>query len=712
MKYRGSIVIIAILAFVFGRGFFGQPPYEERESLILHGVLQFIEQVHYNPKPLDDEFSKDVFDTYLERIDGGKRYFTQEDIDQMSKYRLELDDQSKVRTFEFFDLSLELLDKRMKEAKSYYDELIDKDYDFTLDEFTELDETKKPWAANSEELKGYWKEFLKYEIMTTVARDLDAQEKSDTIEQKTVAVLEEEAKDDIKEKFGDWFKRLEALRRSDRFETYVGTITNYFDPHTGYFNPKEKEDFDINMGGKLEGIGARLRQQDDYIQVVEIIAGGPAWKGKELEVDDKFLSVTQEGGEPVDVVGMRTDDAIPMIRGKKGTVVILSILKPDGSIVNIKIERDEVIIDESFARSAIIDIPDMIENVGYIKLPKFYSSFEKEDGNSCAKDVAKELEKLKANNVNGIILDLRNNTGGSLNDVVDMSGLFIEKGPIVQVKSKNSKAYVHSDTDPMVQYDGPLIVMVNTNSASASEILAAAMQDYGRAIIIGGNSTFGKGSVQRFYDLDRAIKGNDELKPLGNIKMSVQKFFRVNGGSTQLKGVIPDVILPDNYSYIDAGEKEYDNVLPWDEIEAKTYNQDVVKITNMSGIVSNSKKRTANNDNFLLADGRAKLIKSNRDITKYSLNINTFRANRKQQEADAEKFNSLFKKDIEKIKLSNLPEDIDYINADESRVGRNEEWFKGLKKDFYLEETLFVMKDMIESEPSFANIADKIKSKG
>lgn len=712
MRYRGSIVIIAILAFVFGRGFFVQPAFEEKESLILHGVMQFIEQVHFNPKPIDDEFSKNVFDTYLDRIDGGKRYFTQEDIDLLSQYRLELDDQTKVRTFEFFDLSLELLDKRMEEAKGYYNELIEDDFSFDVDEMTELDESKKPWAKDKEQLNAYWKEFIKYEIMTRVARDLDLQEKSDTLEQKTVPTLVIEAKDDIKDKFGDWFERLDDLRRSDRFETYVGTITNYFDPHTGYFNPKEKADFDINMGGKLEGIGARLRQQDDHIQVVEIIAGGPAWRGKQLEVDDKFIAVAQEGEEPVDVVGMRTDDAIPMIRGKKGTVVILTILKPDGSIVDIKIERDEVIIDESFARSAIIDIPDVIENIGYIKLPKFYSSFEKEDGNSCAKDVAKELEKLKANNVNGIILDLRNNTGGSLNDVVDMSGLFIEKGPIVQVKSKNSKAYVHTDTDPKVQYEGPLIVMVNTNSASASEILAAAMQDYGRAIIVGGNSTFGKGSVQRFYDLDRAIKGNDDFKPLGNIKMSVQKFYRVNGGSTQLKGVIPDVILPDNYSYIDAGEKEYKNVLPWTEIEPKTFSQDVVKITNMESIVENSKKRTANDEDFLLADGRARLIKENRDITKYSLNLDAFRKNRKERDEIAEKYNSLFKNDIDQIQLRNMPEDVDYIKSDESRVGRNEEWFKGLKKDFYLEETLFIMKDMIELEPSFVNIADKIKGKG
>ena len=727
MKYKSSAIIILLLGFFLVKGLFNEPPYEEKESLILHGVMQFIDQVHYNPKPIDDEFSKKVFDMYLERIDGGKRYFIQSDINEMSKYRLSLDEQTKARSFEFFDMSLQLLNQRMEEAQGYYDEIIDSEFIFTEDEMVQLDEDKLPWANNQAELKEYWRKFLKYEIMSRVARKLDKQENEQTqdfdpeskegkeeqekIEKKSIPELIEESREDVKERFGDWFDRLEDLRRSDRFETYVGTITNYFDPHTGYFNPKEKQDFDINMGGKLEGIGARLRQEDDYIKVVEIIAGGPAWKGKELEVNDVFLAVTQEGGEPVDVVGMRTDDAIQMIRGKKGTVVILTTKKPDGKIVDIRIERDEVIIDESFARSVIIDIPDVIENVGYIKLPKFYSSFEKEDGNSCAKDVAKELEKLKANNVNGVILDLRYNTGGSLNDVVEMAGLFIEEGPIVQVKGRKSKPYVHSDTDPKVQYDGPLIIMTNANSASASEILAAAMQDYGRAVIVGGKSTFGKGSVQRFYDLDRAIRGSDQYKPLGNIKMSVQKFFRVNGGSTQLKGVIPDIILPDNYAYINAGEKEYENTLPWTEIEPKKYNQEVVKLTNLNLLKKKSASRIAKDEDFLLANDRALMIRENQDISEYSLNLEKYQEYLKKQEEKSDKFKDLMKKDIEALVINNLPQDIEYINSDESRTGRNEQWLEDLKKDFYLEENLYIMKDMIESEPSFTAIAEKISKK-
>jgi carboxyl-terminal processing protease len=502
---------------------------------------------------------------------------------------------------------------------------------------------------------------------------------------------------------------LSKLRRSDRFETYAGSVANYFDPHTDYFSPKDKEDFDINMGGKLEGIGARLQQEDDYIKVSTIIVGGPAWKGKELEEGDLIIAVAQEGKKAEDIVGWRSDDAVQLIRGPKGTKVTLTIKRKDGTIKDITIERDEVIIDESFARSLLIDIPNVMNNVQYIKLPKFYSSFEKEDGNSCAKDIANELEKAKLNNANGIILDLRNNSGGSLNDVVDMSGLFIEQGPIVQVKSKDTPPYIYNDRDSRVQYNGPVIVMVNAMSASASEILAAALQDYGRAIIVGGNSTFGKGSVQRFFDLDQLMRGNDNLKPLGSVKMSVQKFFRINGGSTQLKGVVPDIIFPDNFSKIDAGEKEYSNPLAYTEIDKLTYNQNVAKIQNLSAIKSKSMERIKNDKNFQLASENAVRLKETQDLTLYPIGYGAYSEAMVALEEKSKNFEKLFKEDIVGLSVRNLEQDKEYIDSDESRKARNEDWIKGIKKDFYLYETMLIMKDMIETEPSFASLAKKIK---
>ncbi|MFN8320652.1 MAG: carboxy terminal-processing peptidase [Saprospiraceae bacterium] len=708
MIYKSSVVVALILGFVGFKSLQPSITGNDKESLIISAMLQYVENVHYSPKPIDDQLSKFVFKTYLERVDAGKRYFTQADIDQLKQYETQIDDQINQRTFDFFNQSMTILDKRMALGEQYYNELIDQPFDLDQNRKIELDEEKKPYARDEAELKNYWKDFLTYEVITRLDRKIDEQETSKEAK-KTEAQLLEDVRKDIKKTFGDWFNRLKKLRRSDRFETYVGSICNYFDPHTDFFNPKEKQDFDINMGGKLEGIGARLQQDGDNIKVSDIVTGGPAWKGKELEANDIILSAAQEGKEAVDLTGMRVDDAVTHIRGKKGTKVTLTVKKQDGTVKQITITRDEVILDESFARSVIFDMPGVINNIGYIKLPKFYSSFEKEDGNSCAVDVAREIEKLKANNVNGIILDLRNNTGGSLNDVVDMSGLFIEEGPIVQVKSRQARPYVHQDRDERVQYAGPLIIMVNNMSASASEIIAAAMQDYGRAVIVGSASTFGKGSVQRFFDLDKAVSGSDELKPLGEIKMSVQKFYRVNGGSTQLKGVIPDVVLPDNYMYIEVGEKEYENAMEWTEIEPQTYAQHVVKIENLPSIVEKSKKRVSGDEHFRRVQENAKRLKKNRDESVVSLSLKDYRSQMDALEKESKKYDELFKADLKGFAIKNLPQDVAGIDADESKKARNDDWFKEMKKDFYLTETMQVMKDMITGEKSFAYLVDKIK---
>jgi len=747
MRIQPSI-FIALLGAVLTLGAFypnnDAPPYEEREAVILHGVLNFIKQAHVNPKPIDDNFSKEVFKMYLERIDNGKRFLTKADIDLLKINELTIDDQVNARNLDFFDVSLGKLEAGVAKGNKIFTDLItNHKFDFDKSEIIELDNDKKSWASDDVDLKDIWRKYLKYDIIQKFNRKKSKQEDelekwkenqleidfkkkntspSDEISTeddykrpaiKTEAELLADAKADTKENFEDWFERLNDQDRSDRFETYLSAITNYFDPHTDYFNPKEKQDFDINMGGKLEGIGARLSIEDDYTKVVSIVPGGPAHIGDELEVDDLIMAVTQEGDEEAtDIVGWKISDVVQKIRGKKGTVVKLTVKKKDGSIVDISIERDRVIIDQSFARSVLLDFPGTANNIGYIKLPKFYSSFENEDGNSCAKDVAKEIEKLKGENVNGIILDLRNNTGGSLSDVVDMTGLFIEEGPIVQVKPKNRKAYVHSDTDPGVQYDGPLIIMTNHLSASASEILAAALQDYGRAIIVGSNSTFGKGSVQRFFDLDRAFTGNnDEMKPLGNLKISMQKFYRVDGGSTQLKGVTPDIILPDSYHFIETGEKEYDNALEWSEIEKEEYSQNVVELKNKSKIVALSKSRVENSEDFQLILENAARLKKNRDFSKYPISIKEYQAVIDQRKEESKKFENLLEDDVQYLKVENMGVDTSYINSDESRIARNKVWIEGLKKDIYLEETLKIIRDLINNEDSYSAIEQKfIKS--
>ena len=756
MKFKSSIALFVLAATVCLGAFYPRIDFKEKESMIMHALLSVMEQVHFSPKSIDDEFSEKAYDLYLEAIDPYKRFMTQEEVDQLAVHKTAIDDQAKNRTLEFFDLSVSLIENADKRAKMIYESLIDGEFDLSIDETIELDGDKKGFAKNETELKDLWRKYLKYEIVGKVNDKLIAQRKkmesgksvaevkvdqsemlnssgsssqdlasvkvkepkakpniSNTSDDeapliKTTDELIEEAREEVKEVFGDFFTNRARFRRSDRFEIFLNTFTHMNDPHSDYYNPKEKQDFDIRMGGKVEGIGARLSQDKDYIKVVSIVTGGPAWKGKDLEVGDLITAVTQKGEEGVDILGMRVDDVVQMIRGKKGTVVILSVLREDGTTMDVEIERDIVNIDDAKARSLILDLYDGVEgrgdmdggveNVGYIRLPSFYSEFEGKNGNSCAEDVRKELEKLKAQNAEGVILDLRYNGGGSLRDVITMSGLFIEEGPIVQVKPRGRKPYVYDDEDPSVTYDGPLIVMVNSYSASASEILAAALQDYNRAVIVGSNSTFGKGTVQRFFDLDRAIRGNEEFKPLGQVKLTMQKYFRIDGGSTQLRGVEPDIILPDRFSFVDVGEKEYDFPMEWSEISPVDYDQNVLQVPDLTNVRAKSNMRVNENETFSLIKENAQRLKQIREVTEFPLHLDKYAAMIEKREAEADKYDDLMKDKIDRMAAKNLEADVTGIQADSVKIAKNDEFLEQISKDIYLEEAMKIMKDMISEQ--------------
>jgi carboxyl-terminal processing protease len=680
---------------------------ENKEALIIRGVLNALQQLHYEPLTLDDAVSKKAFDSYIKRLDSGKRFLTQKDFDQLKTWELQIDNQFLEERFEFFNLSLVTIDQGIQRAKGYYPAMLETPFSFTEDELIEFDPDKMPFAKDEAELRDRWRRVLKYEVMTKLLDKMDEQDKNDTLTvKKSMQELEAECRSEVKKNMDNWFDRLAQIRRSDRFTDYVNAVTEIFDPHTSYFSPKDKEDFDIGMSGRLEGIGARLQSDGEFTKVESIVPGGPAWKQKELEVNDQILKVKQEEGEALDIRGMRLDDVVKHIRGKKGSKVTLSVRKADGGTRDITIERDEVILDEGFAKSAILEHSEIIDNIGYIRLPKFYADFEKENGSSCSKDVANEIEKLKRLNVKGIILDLRNNGGGSLRDVVDMSGLFIENGPIVQVKSRNQKPQILADSDPRVQYDGPLIVMVNSLSASASEILAAAMQDYNRALIVGSPATFGKGTVQRFYDLDRLIRSHNDLKPFGEIKLTMQKFYRINGGSTQLRGVTPDVVLPDNFMFIDLGEKEYDYPMAWTEIEPLAYQQNAYVLKNKSKLAATSKLRIGQDTVFQAITQQAERLKKQREERHYSLNLEKYKAWVEEREAANKQFDDMVDRDIPNFVAVNPQEDMDYIRMDESRIARNDSWLESLRKDIYLKETLNLMKDMIHTGAG-ARVSDK-----
>ena len=689
--------LTGILAYV-GFAFYERPGNGDKEKLILKAVIGLLNSHHFQNITLDDNFSDRLFDTYIDRLDGQKRFLTIGDMDLLDDYQDSLDDALREYNLRFFELSYDRINKAVEKTRKWYPELLNEPFDFSIKDSIETDGEKRQWAKNDAQLKDYWRSYLKYETLTRLAEKIKVQEELTEEPEggrKSVTELEADARADVKKVFDDWFDRLDKVRRSDRFEMYLNSITNVYDPHSDYFNPKEKEDFDINMSGRLEGIGARLQMDGDYTKVVLIIPGGPAWKQKELEVDDKIFKVQQQNEEePVDVTGWLVDEVVGLIRGPKGTKVSLTVKKTDGSVREITIVRDEVILDEGFAKSAIMELEGEVGNIGYITLPKFYADFENPDGRSSFEDVKVEVQKLMAANVKGIILDLRNNSGGSLNDVVQMSGLFIEKGPIVQVKGRDREPMILSDKDAGVIYTGPLIVVVNTQSASASEILAAALQDYGRAVIVGSQSTFGKGTVQRFFDLDKVVTGADEFKPLGDIKLTLQKFYRINGGSTQLKGVIPDINLPDNQQFIESGEKELNYPMEWTEISPVEYSQDIVKLNVLKDLKRKSENRVRTSPQFEKVIANALRIKETRDETIIPLQLDEYRALDRSREEESIAFKKAFGP-IEKLKPQNLAMDLPVIESDSSRLGRNQAWMESLVKDIYLEETLHIMKDLM-----------------
>jgi len=708
MFNKGILFYGLALCFVIGGAYYPYTEYNaEKESILVKTMLEGLKQLHYQPAALDDAFSEKAFDLYLERLDPGKRWLTQEDVKALEPFKGQIDDQINSGTFEILDVAIERLEKGLAKTQLMYQEILSEPFDFSDKSDVNLDYDKKPFASDDAQLLDYWKRSMEYEALNRIynkqkSQDgkLKAQKENEDGEEiepiviKTFDELEEEARKDILKTFNDWYDRMAKDRRSDHLSDYLNAITNVYDPHTNYFLPKDKENFDISMSGTLEGIGARLQTDGEHTKVSEIIPGGPAWKGKELEANDLIIKVAQADGEPMDVTGLRIDDVVKQIRGKKGTEVKLTIRKVDGTEEVISITRDVVQTGEAYAKSALVGVEGVVGNVGYIHLPRFYADFQRADGRSCAKDVAKEVEKLKAKNVNGIILDLRSNGGGSLRDVVTMTGLFIEEGPIVQVKARGQEPDVLEDTDPTVQYDGKLIVLVNGFSASASEILAAALQDYRRALVIGtGPSTFGKGTVQRFFDLDRAIRGYNEIKPLGDVKLTIQKFYRVDGGSTQLKGVMPDIVIPDRYFYLELGEKDQDYPMDWSEIDPVDHKQKVHTISNTSQLALASKARVENHPTFNLVKEDALRLKKQNDEAIYSLQLDEYKADRKMREDLADKFEDILKP-IDGMTVSNLEEDLTEIKKDEGTEARNGEWIKNLQKDIYLEEALRIFAEM------------------
>jgi len=695
--------VIALSSFTLIRYSFSDP----KNEILQFNLLSVLSQAHYSPVKMDDAFSEKVFTLYIKRLDYSKKFLLQSDFDQLSKYRREIDNQINEGHFEMYEASLAIINKRIKEKESWYKELLSKPV-FTdpgknpeakesPDEY-ETDGEKTKFAASEEALKEEWRKMVKYQVLSRLDDMLNRQEKAlekndTTVKIKIFDSLEVEARRKALKANDDWFKRLYKVNDKERFGNYLNTIANVYDPHTEYFAPKEKKKFDQSMSGQFEGIGARLQKNElnGSLKISEIIVGSPSYKQGDLKAGDEIFKVAQGTAEAVDITNMDMDEAIELIKGRKGTEVRLTVKKSDGSTKEIPIIRDVIEMEETFAKSAILN--NNKKKIGYIYLPTFYTDFTHTGAPKCATDMRREIEKLKLQNIEGLIIDLRDNGGGSLQEVVEMAGLFISKGPVVQVKQKSSYPNIMEDKNPDIAWNGPLSIMVNHSSASASEILAAAMQDYKRAVIV-GTPTFGKGTVQSFVDLDQYLLPQFEsIKPIGSVKVTMQKFYRINGGATQLKGVVPDVMLPDPYALIDVyNEKEMEYPMPWDEIAKATYSP--FTAINYEKIRKSSTDRVKKSAAYKLIEAEAKELKVKKDDTRYSLDITKFRAEQKMMREQNKKYDEL-RKEIKDFTAELLKEDIDKIaSVDSSRINRDNRWAKNIAKDIYIHEASNIVGEM------------------
>lgn len=690
LAYALIVMLVAVASCSFTNKSFEN---DDKDKLLLDLITYVLERGHYEPKDIDDDFSVSVFEDFIDILDPTKRYFLQGDIMEFEKYKFQIDDQIKNTDITFFNLVHERYIQRMNDAKLIYKEVLSVPFDYSIEENISIKYDEVSFSATKSDLKERWRKQLKYATLGTYdskISKINTNGDDKAIEKVMTPIeAEKESRESTQNTLNEFFDFIDDLERKDWFVQYINTIVDEFDPHTFYFAPDDKEKFDVSMSGKFEGIGARLQKKPEGAKIVEVISGGPVWRDQRLEVGDEIIRVGQDGDNPIDIVGMRLDDAIKLIKGPEGTVVDLTVRKVDGAIEVISLTRDVVELEESYAKSA--NIIKEQQRFGLIHLPKFYVDFNDYSERNAATDVAKEVERLKEEGSEGLILDLRDNGGGSLKTVVEMAGLFIKDGPIVQVRSNGKGKDVYDDRDERIQWDGPLVILVNELSASASEILAAAMQDYKRAIVIGSKQTFGKGTVQNVIPLDNIVRSN-EHGDLGAIKLTTQKFYRINGGSTQLEGVKSDVVVPDKYSYIDLGERDQSNPLKWDKITPAEYDLWDGYI-DYEQTIANSERRMATNSQIKLIEENAKWIKAEQDENLISLNYDVYKSEEQKDKKQSDYFNKLNEYDS-KLTFESLKYETELFTKDSVLREKRDRWHKDLAKDVYVEEAVNVLQDL------------------
>ena len=679
-----------------------------KAKLLSYMIHERLEADHFSHKVIDDTVSEAAFGLYLKQLDFQKTILLQEDVEKLRKYSKLIDNEMKSGKLELAVTGAATLSARTAVVYKMVKEILSKDFDFSTKEFIETDGEKIGYCKTDAELKERWRKLLKYQVLRQYLSQQEEYahaagaaptpaEKSGDKKLQTDEDLRKAARNKVLKTYDQFFSRIAQEKEAETYERIFTAVTHAFDPHTDYMPPLNKEDFDISMSGSLEGIGATLKEDENHIKVVSIIAGSPASRQGQLQAEDIILKVGEGAGEPVDIIGMKVTDAVRLIRGKKGTEVRLTISKPDGKVLVIPIVRDIIQIEETFVKSTTIKNEKTGDSFGYIKVPSFYRDFEKtrngSGGRNATDDVKAELTNLTSQNIKGIIIDLRNNGGGALTDAVRIAGLFIKTGPVVQVKNSDGKTTTLSDDDPDIAYTGPVVILVNRLSASASEILAGALQDYGRAVIIGGEHTHGKGTVQTIIDLDNYIpfQNMQEYKPLGALKLTIQKFYRISGASTQFRGVVPDLVLPDVMSGLKTGEQYIDFAMPWDTVKPVDFTKWPKCGPGISELREKSLKRSASDQGLISMKTEALSLEEKRKNTLKSLNIDDVRKEieeARKTEKDPEAFHGHAKTDSG----AKTPEE------------KKEAFLKAVSADPYVKEATSVIEDIITTDPSCVSL--------
>ena len=678
-----------------------------KDKLLIEIIKYVLEKYHYNSIEINDEFSEKMFDAYIELLDSQKKYFLSSDIREFKKYKLKLDNQLIDYDLSFFNLSYERLMQRISEVEEFYPTLLDIPFDFSKKEAINLDFENISFPKNNNERKDRWRKQFKYTALDIYDLKISDQKsnlkKNNDFEPKTDEEIVQESIELVEKNIINLFDLMGDLQRKDWFSTYLNSFVIQLDPHTYYFKPEDKERFDMTISGKFNGIGARLSKEEGGIKIVDIILGGPLWRDKKIEIGDEIIKVGEKNNKPVDVIGMRLEDAIKLIKGPKDSEVRLTIRKSiDGEIEVVPVIRDEIKLEETYAKSTLIKKNN--KNYGLISLPKFYVDFDNYKSRNCASDVKKEIIKLKEQGIEGLILDLRNNGGGSLQTVVDMTGLFIKEGPVVQVKSFGDRKQVVYDKDPSIFWDGPMVVLVNQMSASASEILAAALQDYDRAVIVGSSQSFGKGTVQNVIDLNRFLS-NSQFD-LGALKITTDIFYRINGESVQVDGVKSDITVPNRLSFIPIGENDEKNPLKWDQIGSANYKK-WDGYFNLDDVIKSGNENVEKSKYAILVKENAKWIASKQKPKSLTLNYLDYKKAQNDDKNYLSRFDEIkeYKNNLEFEFIANDEELIE--NSKEILESRNR-WRKVLQSDFQLNEGLKVL-DNLKSKASSNNsiIANK-----